>query len=153
LGHQCERPAFGVREERHPLFRAVRVPMDHVRSAFELDTARDELRVLRIDIGDSKIENRLCGARAALRAQVQARAAAVEERQVAERVEMTQTERVAIPRLSLLDIPHGPRNLPDRPELALLRLHRRLLELSAAGESAVPRSAAPLAQRPTIDEP
>ena len=41
LRYQRERAPFRVEEERHPLLRAVRVPVDHVRSTFELDAARE----------------------------------------------------------------------------------------------------------------
>ena len=67
------------------------------------------------DVGHAQVENRFLRARAAFLAQHEPGAAAVEERERSERVEMRQAEHLAVPRLRRLDVAHRTRDLADGP--------------------------------------
>src|SRR5690349_2430496 len=113
LRHQCQQAALGVLEERHPLFQAVRVPEDQMRRSLELDAAGGELVVRGADVVDAQIQDRLGSRLRAFRAQVEPRAAEVEERELAERVEMLETQNLAVPGAGFVDIADRARYLAN----------------------------------------
>ena len=119
FGRTCDirqEPALGILEERHPLLGSVGVAMDQVRRALELDAARAELGVRGADVVDAQVQRGLRPRLAALRAQEEPRAAEVEERELAERIEMLEAEHLAVPRAGGVDVAHGARNLADGTE-------------------------------------
>ena len=91
--------------------------MDQVRRPLELDTAGAELGVGRADVVDAQVQRRLGPGLAALRAQKKARAAEIEERELAERVEMFEPQHLAVPRAGGVDVPDRARNLADGSEM------------------------------------
>jgi hypothetical protein len=128
------------------------MPMNHVRSAFELDAARRELGVFGCDVSNAEVENRFRARFLALGGQEQTRAAAIEEREIAERVEMAEAEHAAVPRFRCLDVPHAARDLADRAQLSGLSRHRFLLRCRRAPQRAVTRRAAPMLESASVGE-
>src|SRR6185437_342404 len=120
LRHDGQRPAFRVLEESHPFLGAVGVPVDHVRRVDELDSAPLQLLVSLLYPGDPEVKKRLRHRWRIGLSEQQARAAAVEEREIAERVEVPQAERLAVPALRAADIADGAGYLPDRSDLEVV---------------------------------
>src|SRR5262249_55537992 len=110
LRQDPERATFGIIEVRQPLLGAVGVAMDHVRRLSKLHAARAQRFVGGADVLDAQIEDRL-GAWLVGGAQVQPRAAAVEEGERAERIQVPQPEGLAIPGLGFLEVAHRARDL------------------------------------------
>src|SRR5687768_18177400 len=91
--------------------------MDHVRSVSKLHAAGLHFFVGSFDVIDAQIEDGLCVGGFLLLTEKQPNAAAVEERELVERVQMRQAEHRAVPMLRLLDVPDGARYLTDRTQL------------------------------------
>src|SRR5690242_19062306 len=103
LGHDREEVAVGVGEEGHPLFDAVVVFVDQVGCLLELDAAGGEFVVRRLDVVDAEVDDRrLAGSLGGT--EEQAGAAAVEESQVSEGVEVGEPQYVAVERHRFLDV-------------------------------------------------
>jgi hypothetical protein len=97
VGHDCERSAFRVPEERHPFLRAIRVFVNHVRTVEEFDTLRLQGLVGSVDVCDTEIQDRFDGGRGRFLRKKQASTAAVKEREFSERIEVMESENLSIP--------------------------------------------------------
>ena len=87
--------------------------MDHVRGVDEFDAPRDQALVSRVDVRHLQIEDGL-RARIVFRLrQHQSRPAAIEEYEIAERVQMVEPEHVAVPVFRRPGIGDGARYLAD----------------------------------------
>ena len=106
LRHDRQRATFRVLEERHPFFRAVGMTMNHVRRMGKLDATLAQRAVCLADIRHAEVKYRVGGRRRVALYQHKTRASAVEERHIAECVQMLQAEKFAIPTLRAFDIAH-----------------------------------------------
>src|SRR5579883_1886249 len=84
LRHDRQWPPFRILEEGHPFLGAVGVPMDHVWRVDEFDSASLQLFMCLLDIRNAEIQDRLRGRELFSLRQQKARAAAIEEGQIAE---------------------------------------------------------------------
>ncbi len=111
--------------------------MDHVRRVGELQAARRQRRVRRAHVVDREVQDRV-GRRALAFGQEQAHATAVEEGQVAERVEVREPEHLAVPGACRGDVAHVARDLAQRAQLDVVAHGELLPEEMAVAPHAVP---------------
>src|SRR5690606_23667342 len=88
-----------ILEECHPFFSTIVMPMNHMRRPDKLDTLRIKSGIGCMDVGNSQVQQGFLVLYFLVLGQHEPRSTAVEERQVAERIEMRQPEHIAVPRL------------------------------------------------------
>ena len=95
-----------------------------VRRVVELDSTGLEFRICPSNILDAKIQQRLGGKRGLRFTQEKPNTIAIEERQLAEGVQVFESEDSPIPTFRLHDVAHRAGNLPDAAEYErLLHIH------------------------------
>src|SRR5688572_3906967 len=90
--------------------------VDHVRDAHEFNAAPLEIGICGLDVRDLEVQDRLLAA--ALRfGKEQPRSITIEERELAERVEVRQSEHLLVPALGFANVAHGAGDLTERTKL------------------------------------
>src|SRR5580704_4347592 len=117
LRKNCQRPALVVLKRSHPLFRAVRVSMDHMWRAQKFDASLYQIRMGHANIGYVEIDDRLCAAAVFRLGQEQANSVAIEKSEIAKGIEVPKTKHFAVPLLGFLNIQDGTRDLGNRSQV------------------------------------
>jgi len=112
LRHEPQGPPFRIFEHGQPFLGSVGMPVDHVGSVDEFDAAGFQEFVGLRDVADAQVQNRFgnCGR---FLAQHQPRSVAIKERELAECIEMRQTQYAFVPIFRLFDVMHGSCDLRD----------------------------------------
>ena len=115
--HERQGVALAVLEEGHPDLGAAVLGVDHMRRPGEVRPAIRQRLLGGVNVVDAEVEDRAgLPVRGILAMEVDPHAARIEEREVAERGQVWQPERLAVEVLRPGDIADGERDLADRAE-------------------------------------